>query len=297
MTITRHHLDHQSRRRTYTMVRAESGLAPGAALLIILHGTLQSGESLRTGYIGGSFDAMVATGRVVVVYPDAVRREWNGARKAVMFWRGAKDIDDVGFLRALVDELVARCDIDPHRVFVMGFSLGGQMAIRLIHDAPGIAAGAAIISANLPAPDNLSCQGATPTPLPLMLVHGTADPLAPYLGGIMSGPKGVFPKGEHLSAEETAAYFAASNGITSDPTTAWLYGAPAETGSVRLTRYQRPGCPSVHLYSVVGGGHQIPGTPAVWPRLFGPSPSRMSTADTVNDFFGMLPAKSMPGPE
>lgn len=41
------------------------------------------------------------------------------------------NIDDVGFLTALVDKLVAQPDLDPARVFPTGLSRGGQMTFRL----------------------------------------------------------------------------------------------------------------------------------------------------------------------
>ncbi len=290
--IQRRRLEYQNRRRGYTVVRSSSGVAAGAALVLILHGTLQNGEAVRTRTSAKSFDELAATGRAVIAYPDAVRREWNGARKAVMFWRGAKDIDDVGFLRALVAELVGEFGLDQQRVYVAGFSLGGQMTMRLLHDAPELMAGAAIIGACLPAPDNRTCHGDAPAAVPVLLIHGTADPVASYTGGPMTGPLGLFPKGEHLSAEATAAYFATGNGITDEPEVEWVHGAPASIGSVRRTEYRQAGRPPVRLYSVIGGGHQIPGAPAVTPRLLGPSPSPLSAAAAVGEFFGVPDSES-----
>jgi polyhydroxybutyrate depolymerase len=52
-------------------------------LVLLLHGTLQTARSIR-GFAGFTFDGYAADGKAVVVYPDAIRRDWNGARKAVM---------------------------------------------------------------------------------------------------------------------------------------------------------------------------------------------------------------------
>ncbi|MEU7221140.1 alpha/beta hydrolase family esterase [Nocardia iowensis] len=283
-----HFLDHEHRRRRYTLVRRAAGTTPGAALIMVLHGTAQSGESVHERHSGLIFDELARTGNAVIAYPSAVRREWNGARKAVMLSPAVKTIDDVGFLSSLISEITARCPVDAERVLVIGYSLGGHMAIRLVHDAPELLVGAMLIGTNQPAPGNLESAGRSATPLPMVLIHGTADPWAPYDGGVISW-RGHFPKGEHLSALQTAEYFAARNGINVEPSIEWLPGkpAPTELGSVSRTEYRQIGCPSVRLYSIVGGGHQIPGHRHVWPWLFGISPSTLSAASVAAEFLGI----------
>ncbi|MGW4770017.1 alpha/beta hydrolase family esterase [Nocardia sp. NPDC004278] len=138
-----------------------------------------------------------------------------------MLARNVKNIDDVGFLGALVDEVSSAWSIDRHRVYAVGFSLGGQMTIRLLHDAPELLAGAALIASNQPAGENLTTSSRPPLAVRVVLIHGTDDPLAPYSGGYVSF-RGWFPEGPHLSAAQTAAYFAHRNGITVPPSFHWI---------------------------------------------------------------------------
>ncbi|QIS10535.1 alpha/beta hydrolase family esterase [Nocardia arthritidis] len=272
-------ITHDGRRRDYRLVHAADP-KPGAALVLVLHGTGETGDSIRE-FSNRAFETLAATGAAVIAYPGAVRREWNGARKAVMFWRGAKSVDDVGFLRALINELATSGLIDSRRVFVIGYSLGGQMTIRLLHDAPELLAGAALIACNQPAPDNLAASTKPPVPLPLLIFHGTADPVSPYSGGTVS-LYGLFPKGGHLATAETAAYFAARNGIDTGPSFHWLPG-----GRVCRTEYRATGRPPVTLYSIFGGGHHIPGVSTTGTWLRGPVAPEPDTVTVFAEYFGL----------
>lgn len=279
-------LDHGGRSRTYTAVHAAQK-RPDAALVIVAHGAFGNGKSMRR-FTNRAFDRFTGGGAAVVVYPDAVRREWNGARAATMLFKSAKTVDDIGFLRALVDDCVARDGIDRDRVYLAGFSLGGQLAIRALHDAPEILAAVAVFSATLPGPGNLVVDTAGPVvAVPVLTVHGTADPLTPYHGGDV-GFRGQFSKGPHLSAPATAAYFARRNAITGDPVVDHLSpGSPTDPGQVTRTCYWQDRQPPVTLYTVVGGEHEIPGasTPPWW-RLRR-SPTVFDAVAATAQFFGL----------
>ena len=94
-----------------------------------------------------------------------------------------------------------------------------------------------------------------------------------------------------LSAPETAAYFAARNGITAAPVTADLparAGQPGRT-SVSRTDYRQDGHAPVTLYTVHGGGHTIPGaTPS--PRLMGRTATDVYVTEAIAEFFAPRPA-------
>ncbi|MEU7140926.1 alpha/beta fold hydrolase [Nocardia sp. NPDC046473] len=237
-------------------------VSPGAPLVLVLHGFRDTGESVRSRYAGRSFDNFAHDGGAVVAYPDGIAHEWNSARKAVMLSRRIKRVDDVGYLRKLAEHLVTTWSLDPRRVFVIGFSLGGQMAIRLLCDAPDLLAGAALISSTLPATSNRVCSERPPVPVPVLTFHGTADPLALWRGGTVgfrTSPmrqRALFGKGPHLSYPDTLRWFAARNGITTPPTFQWI---PTGSGWAGRTEYRQTGCKPVTGYTVVGGKHEIPG--------------------------------------
>ncbi|MBO0854164.1 MAG: dienelactone hydrolase family protein [Nocardia sp.] len=284
LVLDRRSLFHGRRRRTYTLVRPAEPDS-GAAVVLVLHGTLQTGDSIRK-FSDGGFDRLGLGGNIVV-YPDALHREWNGARKARMLGRDVAQIDDVGFLRAVVADVATTLGLVGDRVYAIGFSLGGQMAIRVIHDDPDLLTAAAIVSANQPAPHNLRVRSGAGNPIPVLSMHGTADPLAPFAGGYV-GFRGMFPKGQHLSAARTAAYFARRNGIGTPPAHRWL--SPPETvpgARVCRTDYRQSGCAPVTFYTIVDGGHQIPGVSNGTRLLFGPPTRAINAVDVIAEFFGL----------
>ncbi|SNY59048.1 alpha/beta hydrolase family esterase [Paractinoplanes atraurantiacus] len=270
-------------RRTYEIIGPSEG-EPGRSLVLVFHGSRQSGAKHRE-FTGRAYDALAEGGAAVVVYADGYKGNWNDARRESAFPARADNIDDVGFTRALVEKLAGSHGIDPAKVYAIGYSNGGQMVMRLAHEAPALIAGATVIAATMPAPESFLLAGAPSAPMPVLLINGTKDPIVKYEGGQFSwwARKLFKVGGRSLSAPETAAYFAGRNGITAPPTTTNLPAADAAT-SVERTEYREPGRPTVALYTVHGGGHTIPG-PAKAPAVMGRTNQDVHTAQMVDDFF------------
>ncbi|MBU2668055.1 hypothetical protein KOI35_31545 [Actinoplanes bogorensis] len=258
-------------RRTYEIVGT-----PGPDLVIVFHGSKQNGAKHRE-FTGRAFDGLGSA----VVYPDGYQGNWNDARRGSTFPARTDNVDDVGFTRALIGKLA------PERVFVVGYSNGGQLVMRLVHEIPGLLAGAAVIAATMPAPENFLAAEAPPVPVPVLLVHGTKDPISRYAGGEFSWwARAAFKvSGRSLSMPETAAYFAARNGITASPAGTRLPAADAAT-SVERTDYRQDGHAPAVLYTVHGGGHTIPG-PVRQPRVLGRTNQDVSTARLVDEFLAI----------
>jgi polyhydroxybutyrate depolymerase len=197
------------------------------------------------------FDALAENGSAAVVYLDGYRGNWNDARRQSAFPARTEKIDDVGFVRAVIKKF------NPARVYAVGYSNGGQLVMRLVHEIPELLSGATVIAATMPAPDNFAVAHDAGQPLPVLLIHGTKDPIISYAGGEMSWwARALFKVGGRArSMPATAAYFAARNGITADP-------AVARTGEIERTDYRQDGHPPVTLITVHGGGHTVPGPPS-----------------------------------
>ena len=118
--------------RTYRLY-VPAGLlgAPQVPLLVALHGGLGTSEQFEAN---SGFDGLAEANRFVVVYPDGVGarpdgtgpQTWNGG---YCCGRAARDnIDDVGFIRQLIERLETDLSIDAARVYVSGHSNGAIMA-------------------------------------------------------------------------------------------------------------------------------------------------------------------------
>jgi len=271
------------RERAVTVVGPQGPVADAPAILYF-HGSNQTAASGRA-FTGGTFDALARRG-VVVAYLDGYKRNWNDARASSTFAARRDGVDDVAFATATIERLVGEYGVDRARVYAVGFSAGGALVIRLVHAIPALLAGAALIAATQPVPENFLLDDAPPAPLPLVAFHGTRDPLVPYRGG-MASLWGFRPRGLGLSAPATADYFAARNGITVAPESRRLapHGGNGQT-TVERTDYRQDGHAPVTLFTIHGGGHVVPG-PKRAPRIMGRSTDQLVAADEIAAFFDL----------
>lgn len=97
-------------------------------LVLAFHGIeLNAEEMIR---ISGLSEQANTSG-FIVAYPNGTggSKSWNGGHCC---GEAAKNrVDDLGFVRALIDELASLANIDPGRVYATGFSNGAIMVYRL----------------------------------------------------------------------------------------------------------------------------------------------------------------------
>lgn len=83
----------------------------------------------------------------------------------------------MAFARAVVDSVSGTHRVDPKSAVGVGYSNGGQMVFRLLHEAPDLLAGAVVIAATMP--DQHGFLGrfseSSERPVPVVLNSGTAD--------------------------------------------------------------------------------------------------------------------------
>lgn len=268
------------RKRTYSLY-APMGLAPGAALVVVMHGSGSNGGQMRvaTGY---GFERLADERGFAVVYPEGVEGYWNACNVVGDYTANKENIDDVAFLIAVVDKLAADIAIDATRVFATGISRGGHMAYRLALEAPTRFRAVAAVAANVPAPENFKCKPAGSGTSSVMIMNGTLDPLNPFNGG-EAQIYGFIRRGKVLSSNGSAEYFAGRNNIA---------GPPAVTdadvaGGVHVQRklWKNTEGVEVELVAIVGGGHVLPQPYWRYPRMAGPTPTEPNGPAVIWDFF------------
>lgn len=181
---------------------------PSAPLLLVMHGTGDTGQGIRTG-IGPDLERLADRDGFRVAYVDGYENNWNECRVEGDWPAKEQGLDDVGLMRAVVSELGATGP-----VHALGFSSGGHMAMRLALEAPDLVDAVAVVAANPPAPDNQSCADAG-APVPVMFLQTREDRINPVDGGEVSVGSGPFARsrGEVVSAAEGARWYAERNGI------------------------------------------------------------------------------------
>jgi polyhydroxybutyrate depolymerase len=273
----------ETEKRTYWKYIPKPSRKGKMPLVIVLHGSGINGAKIRA-WTGYEFDQMADEFDFAVAYPDGYKNNWNDIRKTAPFPAKEKNINDVGFIKSLIETFRLAYDIDPRQVYVFGYSNGGMMAFRLAISEPGLLAGIATIGSNLPAPDEMliNIQGLMP---PVLMVNGTADPIIPYEGGRVN----FFGKqlGNVISTDATAEALAASHpgGKTMESLQIPHLNANDATSAERKIWLQ-DGRKLVALYTVHKGGHVIPHPLTKFPRLMGKVNRDFNTPREAVRFWG-----------
>jgi poly(3-hydroxybutyrate) depolymerase len=128
---------------------------------------------------------------------------------------GRSTADDVTYLKNVVTAVAAKTKIDLRRVYVIGLSNGGMMALKAICDAPTVFAAAGSVAGPY-----LGTTCARPVWIHL---HGANDPVVPYLGGAPPGSPYLHVPADWCgcsfpsSATESARYSAFTVGVVRVP--------------------------------------------------------------------------------
>ncbi|UDY34830.1 alpha/beta hydrolase family esterase [Dermatobacter hominis] len=188
----------------------------------------------------------VARDGFVAVFPQGVLDSWNlGPCCPPASLAG---VDDVGFLGRVIDQVVARPDVDPDRLYLTGFSNGGMMVYELAcARTEDFAAVAPMAATNI--------TGCTPSrPISLLHMHGDPDPTVPYDGSpSLSQALSAKP---FPAVPSTVAAWARADGCDAEP------DRTDEGDGVTVDEW--PGCPEgiqVELITYPGNGHNWPSEP------------------------------------
>ena len=264
------------RERTYRLHVPPAHGRNALPLVIVLHGGGGNGENAaRMAQMNRRADR----DGFFVVYPDGTGpmtgrlltwNTWNCCGYAMN-----ENVDDVGFVRALIHRLSGRYDIDRKRVYATGLSNGAMLSYRLGCELAEEIAAIAPVAGALNTP---SC--APSEPVSVMIFHGTADEAVRYEGGIGSKRfPGAAPRADRSVAEAVATWVRID---ACDP-------APRTETRGAVTRQSYRDCRNgteVVLYTIAGQGHAWPGgIPGIRNGNVDPPTLEISATDLMIDFF------------
>ena len=261
--------------RSYVL-RVPEHLADGrrVPLVIVLHGG--GGNAANAEKMTG-FTAKARQEGFIVAYPEGsgpiegTLLTWNAAHCCAYAMKNA--VDDVDFIRKLIDEVSARYPVDPHRVYATGMSNGAMMTHRLgIELSDRLAAIAPVVGTLFGDEDK-------PTnAVPALMINGMLDENVPHDGGAPGGRGARSWDGTPAKpALAQLQFWSAANGCSSKPIeqdeSHWLVW--------------RGACPAGHetvLYLIKDNGHAWPGGEPGSKRGDTPS-TAMNATDVIWDFF------------
>lgn len=259
-------------------------------LVLAFHGGQGTGDRLAAST--GLNDIASKEG-FIVAYPNGINKQWNDGRNAQ---GSSPDIDDVGFVSALINKLVGEKSIDKNKIYAVGLSNGGMFTQRLACQTSNKIAAFATVSAALP--KNLQSTCKPSRPVPIVMINGTADPIVLWQGGEVAkdvrrnrlGQQPSGAGGEVISIPATIAFWRSNNGCAVQPTVEKL--PDIQQDGTQVTRSQYNNCRNssqVVTYTVEGGGHGWPGSNVVsqQPRqsaLIGTTSKDISASSVVWNF-------------
>ena len=213
----------------------------------------------------------------IVAYPEGTGPladkllTWNAGHCCAYAMK--HDVDDVGFVNALLDNLLRSYPIDPARVYVTGMSNGAMMSHRLGIELSGRIAAIAPVVGTL-----FGDEPEPARPVPALMINGMLDENVPYQGGPPGGRGARGWDGTPTRpAQDQAVFWAAANACKPEPST-------EQDAQWTLWQYSCPASQHVVLYLLKDNGHAWPGGQPGSRRGDIPSTS-LNATDVIWDFF------------
>ncbi|MGA2551737.1 MAG: prolyl oligopeptidase family serine peptidase [Burkholderiaceae bacterium] len=191
--------------------------APGRrALVVVLHGGLGNARRIESNGSESALrmDPVAEVGGFLVVYLNGTQAA-NLLGADMLGWNAgggccglpARDnVDDEGYVRTAVDQLVSQYSIDRKQIYVLGHSNGAMMAQRLMCTT-NLFAAAVAVSGPLTL-DTTRCESSEGKRI--LAIHGANDENVPINGG--RGAKGV--SGVAFRSEERSREIFTGSGAT-----------------------------------------------------------------------------------
>jgi len=238
-------ISHGGLTRTYKLyIPAMYNGSTAVPLVFNLHGyTSDNQEQL----LYADFRSIADTANFIIALPQGTLDTQNEA-----FWnaRFGATVDDLGFIAALIDSISLNYNINSDRIYSTGMSNGGFMSFTLACELSDKITAVASVTGSM---STLQPSYCSPNrPVPVMQIHGTADPTVNY-----NGATGI------MSIDDVLSHWTILNNCNSSPTTTTVPNT-STADLCTATRYDYEngdlGSSVVH-YKIIDGGHTWPGAP------------------------------------
>ena len=282
-------LELQSINRLYRLHNTEITKTGPAPLVVSIHGYRGREQAIKdrsklSAIVWDKLDEVALREGFVVANPAAHWGQWSlfrGLKNTKL--EDGQDIDDVGFIFKMVDNLIEEGIADPERIYLTGFSDGAIMSYRLLCEPASPFAAAVPTAGTMSEKHSNHCASETPTPL--MVIAGTNDLILPYDGWI-------YKAGREISIPETMEFWRLRHGCARQKTKLLDDVNKADNSRVRLVEWTE--CiqeGAVKLLRVEGGGHTSPSYDPVsenWLKKAGGHNQDIESADEVWKFFNVF---------
>ena len=215
-------------------------LGPVAPLILAFSGSGQTAEQLESET---GLDAAADAAGVIVVYPEPVLGAWDPNDDFVP----VLGINDMLFIRTMLDRLKSEYVVDADRIIAVGLSNGAVFSQRLGCELAEQVAGFVAVAGTLPRPMRDACH--PERPVDALYIIGSNDPYFPVGGG-----------GSVLSVDSTMRFWSDRSHCSGRGDRIALPDSARDGTQVFRTRFVN--CAddrTIVLDSIAGSGHGWPG--------------------------------------
>ncbi|MCP4151586.1 MAG: hypothetical protein GY757_27835 [bacterium] len=214
-------LGHEGLPRDYIVhVPEQLDKSEAVPLMLVLHGATGNAQSIMKNKSINMNETAELEG-FIAAYPEGTGNVatqdfcWNAMHCCGSGY--TNQIDDIGYLQRLIDELVSEQNIDTSRIYMIGHSNGAMMSHRFAAEQPHYLAGIAAISGTIGGKASATSEEVRIQPpaseVPVLIFHGLLDLDVPYNGGAALS----FIGREDISAPDSAAFWVQHNNCVSQP--------------------------------------------------------------------------------
>jgi len=234
-------------------------------LVISLHGGFATPKSM---FRLADFRPIADKEKFIVVCPASKRMWHDGADN--------KGIDDVKFIDEVITYIIKKYGADAERVYITGISNGGFMTTRLACQIPHRVAAIAVVAATLDVGEGYDVK----SPMPVMYMHGTTDPIINYNGGKLFGRK-------MYAHSDVIEKWVKINDCYPEPVTTDIPDSSHDGTVIFKQEYtNKNNGLKVISYSIGNGGHTWPGGRQYFPEfIIGKTTRNLNACQTIWNFF------------
>lgn len=245
-------------------------------LVMILHGAAADGVKIMNGT---KFNETADKSNFIAVYPEKMN---------ILDWdlKQAEKSKDVTFIKKLLGYLETNYRVNKSRIYIAGYSSGGDFSLLLACSMPDKIAGFVSVCGNMKKSFIVGCQ--THVPVPVFMINGVEDPYDKWNGN----------GNDMLSVKDSLNFWEKHNKCgENEKQTIFPHKNPNNTATTAKL-FTRSNClnkSEVSLLEIDGGGHTWPGasTSIRIETFLGKTNTDVSANDLLIDFFNRheLPKK------
>ena len=276
---------HEGIEREY-IIHAPSNINQDSPLVFVIHGFTSSAETIMT--YSGMNDIANREGFIVVYPQGTLGSDGNTFFNVGYDFHSDSTVDDVSFIRYLLNTLTQEFNLKRQKAFATGMSNGGDMAYLLACTSSDLFAAVASVTGVMMKQTMDNCT--LDYPVPIFEIHGTADDIS-FFDGDINNASGW---GAYYGLPETIDFFVEKYQLAWKSEELILSKDQGASNDIFFERYWTDGNETeVWMYRIEGGGHIWPGAglKLTWwnnPILryyFGSGENEISASEAVWMFF------------